>query len=128
MAADLHKRIRFHTTRYRNAHDGMGRSWITVDDVEIMNMQHLSGSAASEDSERHASGVFTAYDLPMAMREFLNMGIDVALSSENPLIRALAVVDRRTGNRRLKLLNPEEEVFPVDALLRLRLESSNSGG
>ena len=128
LAIDVADRICFHSTRYRNAHDGMGRSWITVDDVEIGSMQHLSGPAASEDPDRLDNGVFTAYYLPLAMRQFLNMNIDDALCSENPLIRAIAVVDRRTGKRRIQLLDPMEEIFPVNSMIRLRLEGFSRGG
>ena len=128
LATDVAERICFHTTRYRNAHDAVGRSWITVDGVEIANMQHLNGPAASENPDRLENGVFTAYDLPLAMRQFLNMSIDEALCSENPLIRAIAVVDRRTGKRRIQLLDPLEEIFPVNSMIRLRLEGSNNGG
>ena len=56
------------------------------------------------------------------------MSIDDALCSENPLIRAIAVVDRRTGKRRIQLLDPLEEIFPVNSMIRLRLEGSNNGG
>ena len=119
-AADVAGRIQLHTTRYRNAHDGMGRSWITLDGVEILNMQHLSGPASNEHSDRHDFGVFTAYDLPEAMLQFLNLNIEDALTSANPLIRAIAVIDRRTGRRRVQLMDPVSETFPVDALMHLR--------
>ncbi|MDB4564749.1 hypothetical protein N9099_02290 [Mariniblastus sp.] len=125
LAAEVSGRISFHTTRYRNAHDGMGRSWITVDDVEIINMHHLSGPAASEGPDRLEHGVFAAYDLPVAMTQFLNMNIDAALASNNPLIRALAVVDRRTGQRRIQSMDSVEEVFPVNAFISLRQEHSD---
>lgn len=120
LAANVAGRIQFHTTRYRQAHDQMGRSWITVDGTEITNMQHLSGAAAAESPSRVHAGVFAAYDLPEAMAEFLNMSIDSALVSENTLIRALAVVDRRTGKRRIQSMTPSEEVFPVNEFIRLR--------
>jgi len=128
LAADVADRIRFHTTRYRGAHDGMGRSWITLDGSEIMNMQHLSGSAALENTDRHQSGVYTAYDLPDAMAEFLTISIDDALVSKNPLIRALGVVDRRTGKRRIQLMDPCQEPFPVNEFIRLRRQKSENAG
>lgn len=128
LATELADRIQFHTTRYRKAHDGMGRSWITLDDVEISNMQHLSGPASNEHPDRHENGVFTAYDLPNAMLQFLNINIDDALSSTNPLIRALAVIDRRTGKRRIQLLDPSSEVFPVNTFMHLRQTHTENGG
>ena len=128
LAAGVAGRIQFHTTRYRNAHDQMGRSWIAVDGIEIANMHHLSGQAAFENTDRQQHGVFTAYDLPDAMMEFLNMKIDAALTSENPLIRALAIVDRRTGKRRIQLMDAENESFPVNIFIRLRQENGENGG
>lgn len=128
LAADVAGRVQFHTTRYRNAHDNMGRSWITVDGVEILNMQHLSGPSSSEHPDQHKNGVFTAYDLPNAMSQFLNMNIDDALSSANPLIRAIAVMDRRAGKRRIQLLDPSSETFPVTTFIRLRQTESDNAG
>ena len=128
LAVDVADRIQFHTTRYRKSHDGMGRSWITLDDVEILNMQHLSGPSSSEHPGQHESGVFTAYDLPNAMRQFLNINIDDALLSTNPLIRALAVIDRRTGKRRIQLMDPSSEVFPVNTFIRLRQTNTENDG
>jgi len=125
-AAALAQRVQFHTTRYRNAHDGMGRSWITIDEAEIINMQHLTGEAAYENPKRFEKGVFTAYDLPTSMREFLNMNIEDAIDSDNPLIRAMAVIDRRLGKRRVQSLNASAETFPVDVLIRLRQESARN--
>ncbi|MDA7859055.1 hypothetical protein N9B05_04470 [Mariniblastus sp.] len=119
-APEIAGRVQFHTTRYRNAHDAMGRSWITLDDVEIANMQHLSGAAANEHPDRIENGIFTAYDLPNSMRQYLNMNIDEALSSDNPLIRAMAVIDRRLGKRRVQLLDAATETFPVNTLIHLR--------
>ena len=87
-------------------------------------MQHLAGEAANEAPERFEKGVFTAYDLPTSMREFLNMNIDDAMDSSNPLIRAIAVIDRRLGKRRVQLLDASTETFPVDVLIRLRQESA----
>ena len=128
LATDVSDRIKFHTTRYRGAHDGMGRSWITLDGSEIMNMQHLSGAAALENPDRHQNGVYTACDLPDAMAVFLNLSIDDALTSKNPLIRALGIVDRRTGKRRIQLMDPSQEPFPVNEFIRLRQRTSENAG
>ena len=91
-------------------------------------MQHLSGPASYEHPGRHDEGVFAAYDLPNAMAQFLNMNIDDALSSENPLIRAIAIIDRRTGKRRIELLDPSSEIFPVSTFIRLRQAELGSAG
>ena len=128
LAPELAGRIKFHTTRYRNAHDGMGRSWITLDDAEIISMQHLGGEGANENPDRFENGVFTAYDLPISMQQFLSMNIDDALVSENPLVRAMAVIDRRLGKRRVQLLDATSEISPVNTLIRLRQQIAADDG
>jgi hypothetical protein len=118
-APEIAERVEVHTTRYRRAHDGAGRSWITVDGAEIINMDMLSGELFPFET-RAACGRYAAYDLPNSMRAFLNMNIGDALQSQNPLIRALAVIDRRIGKRRIQLLDPSTETSPVAEFIRLR--------
>lgn len=38
MADSLQRRVEVHNARYRHAHDGEGRGWITVDKREVANM------------------------------------------------------------------------------------------
>lgn len=51
--------------------------------------------------ELHDTGIFSSHDLPKSMLAYLNLSIDDALVSENPIIRAFAMLDRRLGKRRL---------------------------
>jgi hypothetical protein len=111
------------TTRYEKAHDRFGRSWITVDGREVANMSNYlpcGNSVADGHPDRFNAGVFAGYDLPLAMREYLVLSIDDAIASPNPLIRALAVLDRRVGERRLARIDPASEVPIVRELLALR--------
>jgi hypothetical protein len=43
------------------------------------------------------------------LRAYLDLAIDEALVSENPFIRAFAIIDRRVGKRRLQKLRIEDE-------------------
>lgn len=116
-------RVGLWTTRYEKAHDRFGRSWITVDGREIQNMSNYlacGDSIADGHPDRFDAGVFAGYDLPMAMREYLTLSIDAAVASPNPLIRALAVLDRRTGERRLSHMVLSDEVPVVRELLTFR--------
>ena len=116
-------RVELRTTRYEKAHDRFGRSWITVDGREVANMSNYlacGDSIADGNPDRFEAGVFAGYDLPLAMREYLALSIDAAIASPNPLIRALAVLDRRAGERRLARIDPAEEVPLVRELLAVR--------
>ncbi|MBW3599575.1 MAG: hypothetical protein KY475_20175 [Planctomycetes bacterium] len=120
-------RVALWTTRYEKAHDRFGRSWITVDGREIVNMSNYlpcGDSVADGNPGRFAAGVFAGYDLPSAMRQYLTLSIDDAIASSNPLIRALAVLDRRAGERRLARIDPASEVPLVRELLALRRGSA----
>jgi hypothetical protein len=122
-AEGVRGRVELRTTRYAKAHDRFGRSWITVDGHEVANMSNYlpcGDSVADGNSARFEVGVFTGYDLPLAMREYLALSIDAAIASPNPLIRALAVLDRRAGERRLRRINPAKEVLLVRELLAVR--------
>jgi hypothetical protein len=119
-------RVKLCTTRYEKAHDRFGRSWITIDGREVVNMSNclrIGDSVVDGNPARFEAGVFAGYDLPAAMREYLSLSIDTAVASPNPLIRALAVLDRRAGERRLARFDPPNEVPLVRELLALRLGS-----
>jgi hypothetical protein len=110
-APDLRGRVELWTTRYTKAHDRFGRSWITLDGQELLNMSNylsVKGKNADGYPHRFAHNTFAGYDLPLAMRQFLTLSIDQALASPNPLIQALAILDRRTGQPRLAKLNPAQ--------------------
>jgi hypothetical protein len=116
-------RVELRTTRYEKAHDRFGRSWITVDGREVVNMCNwlaCDEAVADGNPARFDAGVFAGYDLPLAMREYLMLSIDAAIASPNPLIRALAVLDRRAGKHRLARIDPAHEVSIVRVLLTVR--------
>jgi hypothetical protein len=120
-------RVQLYTTHYRGGvsfiHGFERRSWITVDGKPIINMhRHLcvNGVYADYDPERFKIGIFTDWDLPQAAWQYLTMSIDDAFATENTLIRALGVLDRRLGRRRLVALDPSAEIPLVAQLLRFR--------
>ena len=123
-------RVELRTTRYAKAHDRFGRSWITVDGREVSNMSNYLACGdlvADRSPDRFDVGVFAGYDLPVAMRAYLTLSIDAAIASPNPLIRALAVLDRRAGERRLARIDPGGEVPIVRELLAVRRGRKRSG-
>ena len=124
-------RVRLHSTRYRRMHDQEGRAWITIDGEEIVNMPHifewlyqrnrraaeLTGVELSmnnwpdyapklrdAEKELHQESVFWQGDLGDAMFGYLHTSIDDILTSDDVLIRAIGMLDRRVGKRRLSTL------------------------
>lgn len=56
------------------------------------------------DELRLKEGIFDVWQFTDAVNCFLNSSIKESLNSENPLIRLLAIVDRRVGKRTLEKL------------------------
>ena len=119
----------------------MVRSWITIDKEEIANFSTPENSSKygwntpdidkriepEERTEGQAveKGEFSGYDFTDACFEYLNLNIDAALESENPIIRSFAMLDRRLGKRRLKLLRDQDssDLHPlVFRMLNFRLQ------
>lgn len=122
-AGGVRGRVELRTTRYEKAHDRFGRSWITIDGREVATMSNYlacGDSVADGHPGRFEAGVFAGYDLPLAMREYLTLSIDEAIASRNPLIRALAVLDRRAGERRLARIDAANELPIVKELFAFR--------
>jgi hypothetical protein len=130
LAPALRNRVAVHQARYRHSREELGRIWVQLDEREIaafstapavrrrreltdelMNVNNSWGSteafgkadriAQSLMSQAGEQSDYTAWD---DLESYLSLSIDDALSSSNPLIRALAIADRRVGKRRLQTL------------------------
>jgi hypothetical protein len=130
---DLKNRINFHVTSYRESHDGADIVWITIDRERVFSCKHypyewaerqayhdgLEGSQLKEilrEKEIH-----NPEDFGSAMRAYLDMPIEKALTSADPLIRAFSIVDRRLGKRTLEKLEiSDSEHTLVKAFYELR--------
>jgi len=64
---------------------------------------------AEARTQTQASGVFSDYDFRRSLFAFLNLSIDDALASEDPIIRTFAMLDRRFGKRRVMAFDSREE-------------------
>jgi hypothetical protein len=107
----LGKRVGLHQARYRYTLEEVGRIWLTIDGREI----------ASFDT---SSSEYDDYRALEDLKRYLALPIDDALRSSGPLLRALAVIDRRVGKRRLRSLDIGPEEHPlVHELYRLRCEA-----
>ena len=109
-APALKKRVEIYQARYRYTLEEVGRIWLTIDSREI----------ASFDT----SSQYDDYQALADLKAYLRLPIDDALKSDSPLVRGLAVIDRRIGKRRLRSLDagPHEDSL-VRELYRLRCEA-----
>lgn len=121
-AAAVGRRVQLRVTRYRHAHDGEGRGWITLDGEEVFDASTLRNypamsalDSALQDrgvswqqahrrarAQLEAEGIFTAWTFNQALEDYLRLSIEKALSSTNVLHRALAIIDGRLGKRRFR--------------------------
>lgn len=155
LAPSLAKRVDFHVARYRTAHDELGRAWVTFDGDEVVSLSdqefeneyyplaseirrinqaedystQTTEYRAAYDSAREitaAKGNFARWDFTTAARRFLTLPIEDALTAEDPLIRALAVLDRRVGKSRLRKMAASKAENPViRRLLKVRCDAEN---
>ena len=142
----LKGRVRYFTTRYRKAHDNVGRVCVLVDGNEIINMPFFTeGKRYAETYKRKEDepdksfqdiyaevyedfankGLYYAGDFGFALDEFLSLDIQEALKSDNWLVRMLAIMDRRVGKRTLEKIKPSVSELPewLQYFYRLRIES-----
>jgi hypothetical protein len=71
----------------------------------------------------HDRGIFSREYFNKSLFNFLNLSIDVAIKSDNPIIRALSILDRRFGKRRLIEFDDSTENPLVKTLYRFRCEA-----
>jgi hypothetical protein len=139
IAPELRDRIDFHLTSYRESHDGADKVWITVDDKRVFDCKHYSRERASDaanasgirgdqiESALRDAGVHGPKDFGSAMRAYLDMPVNEALDSSDPLVRAFAIVDRRVGKRTLANLDLSDcDHTLVNAFYKLRRSSAHT--
>lgn len=133
--------VALHVTRYRRAFDEEGRAWITWDREQVasfesipfmsregtLRLQFEELGVAAPEASLHATetardeGRFALWDFWDAVGRYPDLSVDDALDSEDPIIRGLAMLDRRLGRRRLDalVLRTDEQPF-VKRLFALR--------
>ncbi len=146
----LRGRVRYFATTYRESHDREGRAAILVDGEEILKSNYFTYSRVLWERARDYrdeqglnwreaylktdktvldDGLFDQRDFYAAFQEFDNQSVEASLSSENPIVRIFALLDRRLGKRRLAALeetmgNELDWVRPF-YLLRMEAEGLN---
>ncbi|MBX7245681.1 MAG: hypothetical protein K1X53_09280 [Candidatus Sumerlaeaceae bacterium] len=147
-------RVSIHNARYRTFWWGASRVWIEIDKTQVINMSWMTGGGEF-DKEAHrlmnlkptqrvpwtvpphietavktilaSRSVFSNQDAVNAFQDFLMNPVENNLKSENPLLRALSMLDRKVGKRRLKSLNAKEEHPLVRQLYEFRCKAEGIG-
>ena len=118
LAGSLEGRVQIHVTRYRRGGDDeIGRMWMTLGKQQIFS----SGDALSETKEQWYLKDDCVYFNRMndnhlseeALLTSLDASIEDILTSSHPLVRALAMFDKRVGKRRLQALSTTIENEPL---------------
>lgn len=135
-------RVEAWATLYRKPAATDGRGWITLDGVQIHSMSDMPGDAAwkalgeatdaaaeaepgtaESDWTRRGENFFTHAHFHADLEDYVQTTVEDLLTSECPLRRALAMLDRRLGKRRLRLADIETEHPLVQTLHRIRAEA-----
>ena len=142
----LRGRVRYFATTYSKCPDNEGRAAILVDGEEILKSNYFTYSRVLWERARDYrdeqglnwreaylkadktvldDGLFDQRDFYMAFQKFDNQSIEASLSSENPIVRIFALLDRRLGKRRLAALEEtmENELDWVRPFYLLRMEA-----
>jgi hypothetical protein len=135
---ELKDRIDFFVISYRESHDGADKVWITVDGEKIFECKHYSYEWA--EAEAYYSGlrkeeaksllrdkeIHRPKDFGDAMRIYLELPIEEAIKSSDPLVKAFTIVDRRVGKRTLaKLEFSDSEHSLIQRFYKLRCASKH---
>ena len=143
---ELRRRVDFHLTRYREAHDQVSRAWITIDGEQILDASFYVWMREYDAAVTEARRLYPEEEPPYlamhigyqihtrteratellasravhepshlyrALREYPSMTVSDAIASPNPLIRALAMLDRRVGQRTLAKIKPSSDDHPL---------------
>ncbi|WP_442891859.1 SF0329 family protein [Aggregatilinea sp.] len=136
LAPSLKGRLQYHRAQYGPGKSQiMTRAWITLDKQEILTLssvvwlqelsereQEIQASGrvgdyyAAHDAakeELRQRGMVSVWDFEEALEMYLEISIEDALVSPDPIIKAVAMLDRRTGKRRLRQIDSESLVNPL---------------
>lgn len=136
-------RVELRSTRYRGTHDKEGRGYIIFDKKEIWSMCTLTFYSIEyecinkimqrENIEAYKAhkiahdelvqeGKFNQYTYYDSLDEYCSNSIEESISSDNILIRCLAMLDSRLGKRRLRSFDLKQENEKVIQFLKIRCE------
>ena len=131
ISPDLRKRVDFHVTSYRRSHDEAEKAWLTIDGeiafVASWYRHQWAGALYTSRGTMARDGRnFPVHDpaLPNigepeelelhrpqqfgdALKRYLDLKFEDAVSDPDPFIRGLSLIDRRMGLARFARLKPK---------------------
>jgi len=139
-------RVELFQTRYRHAADSFGEAWMVVDgkrqyswgDINFIRAEaagyqaHYEAQSGNPDrkaiwqcgadvrADLESRGIPMRWILEDLLLESLSLGIERMLTHRSPIVRGLAVLDRRCGKRRLAELDAQSEHLFVVGMLEFR--------
>lgn len=145
LAESLRGHIQYYATSYSKSPDHEGRAAIRYDGKEIIKgcywnnwtkahlfpkdstyEERLNKEMAFMDDTALKLGIFDQRCFYKAFEEFSNQSVEKSLESEDLLVRIFAVLDRRTGKRRLKAMRDtiqeQPETFQEFYAIRIKAE------
>jgi len=140
LARNVQGRVELFQTRYRRAADNFGEAWLVLDGKKYFSwgdatFLYAEGAAYSAQyyqemssidanraviSDLEARGATMRWQLNVMLLEALSLSIDAMLRHRSPIVRGLAVLDKRFGKRRILAFNPGNEHPLVRALFEFR--------
>lgn len=144
VAPKLRGRIDYHLTTYRKLSEQAHEVWITVDQQRVFCASYSRHNIAEHVLEwkrgirpwdegkegKAAEDILTsreihdAGDVVSSFRTYLDLDPQIALTSTDPILRALAMVDRRIGARTLREIQlADKEHSLVRRFRDLRVET-----
>ena len=140
LADTVRRRLQLHSTHYGpGVSSRQDRAWITWDGQEIASfatapwlqcLRLLTERGASHEAalmELEEAGIFPRHALHTALELYPLLPIDRLLGADEPLLRALAMLDRRLGTRRLRRIEPNALQHPlVVQLYQLRVAAERA--
>jgi hypothetical protein len=113
MADSLQRRVEVHSTRYHNDRwQEDSRGWLTIDKCEVTNFSSLSYPywTTASSPQKYIS---EKAEFEQALGHMLTLSSEQMLASQNAIVRALAMLDRRLGKRRLREMELSDDEHPL---------------
>lgn len=121
----LKDRVDFFCSNYR-IHDGIGRTYITVDGEEVYNMCTLKRDYYRSPKE----GCYSQVEFMEALSEYFRMPLQESIMLECTIFKVLFLLDRRVGKRTLTMLkdrlNDDDCIVQYFYMLRCDAEEINA--
>lgn len=121
----LKERVRIDLTRYRWTQNEDGEIRVVVDGKRIYSGSYWAyvkeRASGKTDDELTKNGIASDHFLAAEVFHSLNQSIEKMLTHKDPLIRGLAVLDKRCGKRQLQKLKIDSEHEFVQRTYAIRI-------